>query len=74
MSDSSRFEQEFTITSTERGKLIVKMVDRINVDDVFLHLVNREVYRLKTGVDAGDEVEPMFKEFLLKERFTAGQG
>ena len=74
MTDSSRFEQEFTITSEERGKLIVKMVDRINVDDVFVHLVNREVFRLKTGADAGSEVEPMFKEFLLKERFTAGQG
>lgn len=74
MTDSTRFEQEFTVTSVERGKLIVKMVDRINVDDVFVHLVNQEIFRLKTGAKIDSEVEPMFKEFLLKERFTAGQG
>lgn len=72
--ENGRFERSFTISSQSRGKMIVKMVDRINVDDVFLHLVNRELYRLTTGKDTGSTVEPLFKEFLLKERFTAGQG
>jgi hypothetical protein len=48
------------------------MMDRINVDDVFLHLVHREVYRLITGEDDGVEVSDLFKGFLMKERFTAG--
>ena len=75
MSDASpRFEQDITITSNERGRITMKLIDRINVDDVFLHLVNREIYRLATGKDTGSEVEPLFKEFLLTERFTAGQG
>ena len=72
--ESTRFEQEIAITSNERGKIVMKMIDRINVDDVFLHLVNREIYRLATGVDNGSEVEPLFKDFLLEERFSAGQG
>jgi len=71
--EEGRFEQQFTITSESRGKMIVKMVDRINVDDVFLHLVNRELFRLVSGVDTDPSVESLFKEFLLKERFTAGQ-
>jgi hypothetical protein len=37
-------------------------------------MVNRELYRIATGNDTGSEVEQLFKEFLLKERFTAGQG
>ena len=72
--ETERFDQKLTLTSIERGKITIRMVDRINVDDVFLHLVNREIFRLKTGKDNGSEVDPLFKDFLLKERFTAGQG
>lgn len=77
MSDetTSRYDQKITLTTTERGRVTVRMVDRINVDDIFLHLVNREIYRVGTGIDPGPDVEPLFKEFLLKERFTTpGQG
>jgi len=49
------------------------MVDRINVDDIVLHLINRELYRIATGVDPGPDIEPLFKEFLLKERFATRQ-
>jgi len=73
-SDIARFDQKLTLTTSERGRVTVRMVDRINVDDVFSHLINREIYRISTGIDPGSEVEPLFKEFLLKERFTAGQG
>jgi len=72
--EGGRFEQEVSITTNERGKITMKLIDRINVDDVFLHLINREIYRLMTGTDVGSEVEPLFLEFLLTERFTAGQG
>lgn len=68
-----RYDQKLTLTTTERGRVTVRLVDRINVDDVFLHLVSREIYRVATGTDPGAEVEPLFKEFLLKERFTTGQ-
>ena len=71
--ETSRFEQKLTLTSNDRGRVTLKMVDRINVDDVFLHLINREIYRVVTGIDPGSDVQPLFKEFLLKERFTAGQ-
>ena len=63
----------FSINVLDRGKLIVDLIDRINVDDVFLHLIHRELYRLVTGKDEGIEVNELFKDFLLKDRFTAGQ-
>jgi hypothetical protein len=74
MADSPpRQEFEFTLTTVDRGKIVVTMVDRITVDDVFLHLINREVYKVLTKDDPGDEVNYLFRDFLLKERFTAGQ-
>ena len=68
-----RQEFEFSLTTQERGKITIKMFDRINVDDVFLHLVNQEIYMIVTRkkIDAG--VNQLFKDFLLKEKFTAGQ-
>jgi len=70
---TARQEFKFSITTTERGKITLKMFDRINVDDVFLHLVNKEIFRIKTGENSSDDVDPLFKDFLLKENFTAGQ-
>jgi hypothetical protein len=72
--ESHRYDQKLTLTTSERGRVTVRMVDRINVDDIFSHLVSRELYRISTGIDPGVEIEPLFKEFLLKERFTTGQG
>lgn len=69
-----RFDQKVEVSTAESGKLTIRMVDRINVDDVLLHLVNRELFRIITGKDTGAEVEPTFKQFLLQDRFTAGQG
>jgi hypothetical protein len=68
-----RQEFEVSVTTTSRGKLTLKMLDRINVDDIFLHLVHQEIFSIKTGNDPDDEVNQLFKDFLLKERFTAGQ-
>lgn len=69
-----RFESEFTLTTVDRGRIRLKFFDRITVDDVFLHLVNREVYRVLTGEDPGDDVDQNIKDFLIKEGFTLGQG
>jgi hypothetical protein len=75
MSDQpARSDVEFTLTTVEKGKVTMRLVDRINVDDVYLHLVHREIYRLVSGDDPGNEVNQLFKDFLLKERFTMGRG
>lgn len=68
-----RQEFEVKFDTEERGKLTLKMLDRINVDDVYLHLVRREVFRVINGSDQGVDVDRLFKDFLIKERFTAGQ-
>ena len=70
--ESPRFEQTFTITSTQSGKVRLKIVDRITVDDVFIHMVNRELFRLVTGEDIDTVVPQNFKDALLKTRYTAG--
>ena len=71
MADRQSFE--FSLTTADKGKLKVKLFDRITVDDVFIHLVNREIFRVTSGIDAGTDINQLFKDFLLKERFTAGQ-
>jgi len=73
MADNPRQEVELKFNTQGRGSMTLKMYDRITVDDVFKHLVERNVFRLVTGEDPGDEVNQLFKDALLKERFTAGQ-
>lgn len=68
-----RQEFEFSLTSVERGKITLQLIDRINVDDVVLHLIQQELFSIKTGSEPDDEVNQLFKDFLLKERFTTGQ-
>jgi len=68
-----RQELEFSLTTVERGKIIVQIYDRVTVDDVFLHLVNQETYRVLAKKDIEPEVNQLFKDYLLKERFTAAQ-
>jgi hypothetical protein len=67
-----REELEFTLTAVDRGKITVRLLDRITVDDVFGHLVGQEVYRVVSGKDVDPEVNPLFKDYLLTERFTIG--
>lgn len=64
---------DFSLTTVERGKISVRIMDRITVDDVFLHLVNQETYRILAKKDVDPTVNPLFKDALLKEKFTAGQ-
>lgn len=68
MTDSDRLDFQFSLTSAEKGQIKVRMLDRINVDDVLLHLINRELHRIKVGKDVGAYVEPPFKDFLLQQR------
>jgi len=64
---------EFSLTTVESGKITLKMFDRIGVDDIFLHLVNQELFGILTRTSVEQDVDPLFKDFILKERFTAGQ-
>ena len=73
MAEVPRQEFEFSLTTIESGKVTLKMFDRINVDDIYMHLVNQEIYGILTRTTVKQDVDPLFKDFLLKERFTAGQ-
>lgn len=66
-----RQEYQFSITTTETGKSTMKMVDRLTVDDIFSNLVEREIFSLVTRQEVPFEVNDNFRDFLLKERFTA---
>ena len=68
-----REKVEFSLTSLERGKIVLTIFDRITVDDVFEHLVNEQVYSVVSRKTVSGYVDPLFKDFLLKEKFTAGQ-
>ena len=68
-----RQDFSFSLTTADKGKINLKLYDRINVDDVFLHMVHRRVYHILSGSDSGYDVPVLYKQFLLKERFTAGQ-
>ena len=73
MTEKPRQELEFSLTTIEKGDIKIKMYDRITVDDVFLHLVHRELFRLITKETIDDEINPLFKDFLVKPGFTMGQ-
>jgi hypothetical protein len=63
--------QEFTTDLKDRkhGKVRIRVIDRISVDDVTLHLIRRELYRLSGGADPGDDVNPQFIDFLVREGY-----
>jgi hypothetical protein len=52
------------------GKVKFESFDRISVDDVFLHLVRRELYRLAGGTPPGDDINQKFVDFLIRENFV----
>jgi len=66
-----RQEFSFTTTSAEGGRLRFRMVDRLNIDDVVLHLIHRKIHEVLTDRDNGVDVPRLFKDSLIKERFTA---
>jgi len=59
---------EFKLITADVGAIKLKVFDRITVDDVFLHLVSQEVFRIISGRDTGQTVATSFKDFLVKER------
>lgn len=69
MSDSTRQVAEFKYDTEEFGRRLVTIYDRITVDDVFVFMVDKEIFRIMTGVDEGDEVSREFRDFLVRERY-----
>lgn len=67
----ARQENQFSITTMESGRQNVKIVDRLTVDDIFLHMVQRELYSIVTGEDIPFDVSDYFRDALLKERLTS---
>jgi len=66
-----RQEFQFTTTAVDGRRLKFRMVDRINIDDIILHMMHRKLHELVTGADNGVDVPRLFRDSLVKERFTA---
>lgn len=61
--------QEFSIAVVDRGKIRIKVIDRISVDDVAIHLTNQRIYNIITGDNMDYSIPDNFKDFLVRERF-----
>lgn len=57
----------FSVEVQDVGKRTVQVIDRISADDIFVHMGQMEVFRVMTGYDAGDEVNPNFIEFVVSD-------
>lgn len=66
---SPRTEVSFIVNDPERGKVTMQFFDRVSIDDVTLHLIERELFRLVGGGAPGDDINPNFKDFLIRENF-----
>lgn len=64
-----RTEISFVINDSERGRVKFQVYDRISVDDVTMHLIERRLFQLAGGGDAGDDVNRNFKDFLVRENY-----
>lgn len=67
-----RQEASFSILTEERGKQIIRVVDRLGVDDIYEFMVQREIHRLLTGEDEGDDINPNHRDFVIKEAYFVG--
>lgn len=63
--------QEVTVSFYDRklGKRNMTIIDLPTIDDVFEHMVNKEIYKIITGLDQGNEISREFKDFLIRERY-----
>jgi hypothetical protein len=64
-----RKEAKYTLRDQKHGKVQLRMYDRIGVDDIVLHLVERNLYRLAGGPDPGIDVNQSAVDFVVRERF-----
>jgi len=67
-----RTELEFSLTTEEFGKRNFKLVDKLMVEDLVVHLAKREMFRIITGIDEGVDVNREFKDALVLDDFIVG--
>lgn len=65
----ARRQREFQVEDINRGKVNFRVIDRITPDDVVIHLIERELYKVAGGADPGDELNQEFIDFLVLERY-----
>jgi hypothetical protein len=66
----SRQEFSFNMTEDTGRKLRIRMMDRINIDDLVIHLIHRELHTIVTGTEHDVDVPKLFKESVINERFV----
>lgn len=59
----------YNVNDPVRGTVTFEFYDRINIDDITLHMIRRELYRLAGGSDPGDDVNQISKDFLIRDNF-----
>lgn len=64
-----RIEISYNINDPERGTVRFEFVDRTFIDDLTIHLVRRELFRVVGGQDPGDDVNQNLKDFLVRDNF-----
>jgi hypothetical protein len=67
-----RQKAEFALTVTDLGRIKVKVFDRINVDDVTVHLTVKYLNEILAGTTMDLSVGIPIKDFLVRERFRLG--
>lgn len=69
----ARLEQDFVVNDKKRGRVRFRVIDRLSPDDVVVHLVERELYRLAGGGDPGDDVNQEFQKFIIHSGAIPGE-
>lgn len=69
----ARTEVDFTLQDRNRGKVRFRIYDRITPDDIMVHMIERELFKLVGGADPGDEVSKEFKDFVIKSATIPGR-
>ena len=64
-----RSVREFQLDDVNRGKVNFRVIDHILPEDIIVHLIERELYKVAGGNDPGDEINSQFIDFLVIERF-----
>jgi len=62
----ARQEEEVTINTIDGVRVRLRAIDRISVDDVFLHLIHGELSSIITGEDRGADVNRKFRDFVTR--------
>lgn len=64
-----RTEFNFSLSTEELGKRNCKVLNKIMVTDLVIHLAKREMYKVIAGVDEGVEIPRTFKNPLVLDDF-----